>query len=262
MRRLASTFLICVLLIVLPLEARVVRVEIASRQDVLNGKPFGAAGSYEHIAGRIYFSVRIDNPPNQRIVDLANAVNLKNGEVEFSADFIAIRPKDPRKGNGSMLLENPNRGHSGIVSLVDGGDSNLDKDAGDGWLFRNGFTFVSLGWQWDAVGDDALRLYAPIAKENGKTITGLLRGDLMPSREMGEIPLGHLITGRMGGTEYPVADPDDPRNVLTVRDSRDAARTVIPRSEWQFAHTVEGKLTPNDRFIHLNGGFHAGKIDE
>lgn len=238
------------------------RVEIASRQDVLNGKPFGDTGTYERLVGRIYFSVRIDNPHNQRVVDLANAVNQKNGEVEFSADFVALRPKDPHKGNGAMLLESPNRGHSRIVSLVDGGDWNAASDAGDAWLLRNGFTFVSLGWQWDAAGDDALRLYAPIAKENGKTITGLLRGDLMPSKEMGEIPLGHLITGYVGGTEYPVAAPDDPRNVLTVRDSRDATRAVIPRSEWQFAHTVDGKLAASDRFIHLDGGFHAGKIYE
>src|SRR5262249_40862791 len=214
------------------------------------------------LTGRIYFSVRVDNPRNQRIVDLGNAFNLKGGEVEFSSDFVALRPKDPRKGNGSMLLESPNRGHSRIVSLVDGGDWNISSDAGDAWLLRSGFTFVSLGWQWDAAGDDALRLYAPIAKENGKSITGLLRGDLMPSKEMAEIPLGHLITGYVGGTEYPVAAPDDPRNVLTVRDSRDAPRSVIPRSEWQFAHTVDGKLTPSDRFIHLNGGFHAGKIYE
>lgn len=262
MRRHAFAFLICILLFILPLEARVVRVEITSRQDVLNGKSFGDAGPYERILGRIYFSVRINNPHNQRIVDLANAVNLKNGEVEFSAEFIAVRPKDPRKGNGSMLLENPNRGHSRIVSLVDGGDWNVEKDAGDAWLLRNGFTYVSLGWQWDAAGDDALRLYAPIAKENGKTISGLLRGDLMPSKEMAEIPLGHLITGNIGGTEYPVAAPDDPRNVLTVRDSRDAVRAVIPRSEWQFAHAVDGKLEASDRFIHLNGGFHAGKIYE
>jgi hypothetical protein len=41
-----------------------------------------------------------------------------------------------------------------------------------------------------------------------------------------------------------------------------AARTVIPRSEWQFAHAVDGKLIPSDRHIHLNGGFQAGKIYE
>jgi hypothetical protein len=50
--------------------------------------------------------------------------------------------------------------------------------------------------------------------------------------------------------------------VLTVRDSRDAQRTVIPRDQWQFAQTVDGKLTPSDRHIHLNGGFRPGKIYE
>jgi Alpha/beta hydrolase domain len=242
--------------------ARVIRVDITSRADILNGKSFGTARAYERILGQIYFSVAVSNRHNQRIVDLKNAVNLKNGEVEFSADFIALRPKDPRKGNGSMLMENPNRGHSRIVALVDGGDWDAAKDAGDEWLLRQGFTFVSLGWQWDAAGVDALRLYAPIAKENGKTITGLLRGDLMPSKPMQEIPLGHLIVGNIGGTEYPVANPGDPRNVLTVRDSRDAPRTVIPRSEWQFAHTVNGKLTPSTRDIHINGNFQPGKIYE
>src|SRR5215469_17979972 len=94
---------------ILPVNARVIRVEIASRTDVLNGKEFGDAGSYERITGRVYFSLPIANPHNRRIVDLANAVNLKDGEVEFSADFIAVRPKDSAKGNGSMILEVPNR---------------------------------------------------------------------------------------------------------------------------------------------------------
>ncbi len=161
-----------------------------------------------------------------------------------------------------MLLEVPNRGRARIIGLVDGGDWNLAGDAGDAWLLRNGFTIVSLGWQWDAVGADALRLFAPIAKDHGKTITGLLRGDLMPWHTMPEIPLGHLITGSIGGVEYPVAAPNDPRNVLTVRSSPDASRTVIPRGDWQFAQTVDAKLVPSDRHIHLNDGFQPGKIYE
>lgn len=254
--------LLCLLLIILPLHARVVRVKITSRSDVMNGKLFGDAGAYERITGRVHYAVAVDNPHNRRIVDLRNAVNLKNGEVEFSADFIAVRPKDPHKGNGSMLLENPNRGHSRILSLVDGGDWDAANDVGDAWLLRQGFTFVSLGWQWDAAGSDALKLYAPIARENGRTITGLLRGDLTPYKQMDEISLGHLILGNIGGTEYPADAPDDPRNVLTVRDSRDGPRTVINRAEWQFAHTVDGKLVPSDRHIHLNGGFQPGKLYE
>ncbi len=203
--------------------------------------------AYERITGRVCFSLPIANSHNQRIVDLGNAVNLKNGEVEFSSDFVAVRPKDAHKGNGSLLLEVPNRGRARILSLVDGGDLDLATDAGDAWLLRNGFTVVSLGWQWDAAGPGALRFFAPIAKENGKPITGLLRGDLMPATVMPEIPLGHLIMGSIGGTEYPVSAPDDPRNTLTVRDSRSAPRTVIPRTEWQFAQTVDGKLIPSDR---------------
>ncbi len=261
--RIAQRLLLLMLILsAAVVQARVTRVEVASRVDVLGGKSFGDAGSYERITGRVYFSLPVANTHNRGIVDLDKAVNLKGGEVEFSADFVAIRPKDASKGNGSMLLEVPNRGRPRITGLVDGGDWDVSGDAGDGWLLRNGFTIVALGWQWDAVGEGALRFYAPVAKENGATITGLLRGDLMPSAAMQEIPLGHLILGNIGGSEYPVAAPDDSRNVLTVRDSRNAKRTVIPRNEWQFAHTVDGKLTPSDRHIHLNGGFQPGKIYE
>ncbi len=246
----------------LPLRARVLRVEITTRTDVLAGQAFGNAGPYERIVGKIYFSVATGNPHNARIVDLSNAVNLQNGEVEFSADFIAVRPKNAQKGNGSLLLEVPNRGHGGILRMFDGGDGDLAKDAGDSWFLRNGFTLVTLGWQWDASGADALGLYAPIAKDHGRTITGLLRGDLMLSRPMVEIPLGHLIIGNIGGTEYPVAAPEDPRNTLSVRASRNAPRTILPRSDWQFAQTVDGKLVPSNRHIHLNFGFQPGQIYE
>src|SRR5438045_7149101 len=75
------------------LNARVLRIEITSRSAVFNGKPFDGAGAYERIIGRVYFSVAVTNPHNRRIVDLENAVNLKNGEVEFSSDFVALRPK-------------------------------------------------------------------------------------------------------------------------------------------------------------------------
>ena len=259
-----TCFLAALLLLIFPAAsfARVTRVEITSRQDVLDGKSFGDTGPYERILGTVTFLLRVDNPHNAAIVDLKNAVNLRNGEVEFSADFIAIRPKDSHRGNGSLLLENPNRGRSRIISLVDGGDWNVENDAGDAWLLRNGFTIVSLGWQSDAAGDDAIHFHAPVAKENGKTITGLLRGDIMLPEAAQEIPLGHLMRGNLGGTEYPVSAPDDPRNTLTVRNSRNAPRTTIPRSQWQFAHTVDGKLVPSDRHIHLNGGFQPGRIYE
>jgi|SRR5450432_1022632 hypothetical protein len=113
------------------LPARVTHVEIRSRVDVLVGTPFGDIGPYERITGHVYFTVGVGNAHNQPIVDLSNAVNLRDGKVEFSADFVAVRPKDPTKGNRTLLLENPNRGKSRILSLVDGGDEDLAHSAGD-----------------------------------------------------------------------------------------------------------------------------------
>ncbi len=242
------------------LRARVVRVEITSREDVLTAER--TVIPYERITRRVYFAVSVTNTHNRSIVDLDKAVNLKNGEVEFWSDFFLVRPKDMRRGNGTMLLEIPNRGRSRIISLVDGGSWDLSSSAGDAWLLAQGFTVASLGWQWDAAGENPLHLDAPIARDHGKAITGLLRGDVMLSMPMEDIPLGHLIIGNIGGSEYPVAAPDDNHNVLTVRDTRSSSRTVIPRTQWQFAHRVADKLEPNNRYIHLDGGFQPGKIYE
>ncbi|HVU35579.1 MAG TPA: alpha/beta hydrolase domain-containing protein [Opitutaceae bacterium] len=242
--------------------ARVVRVDIATRTPILNGRAFGHSGAYEKLTGRVIVTLDVSNPHNHAIVDLANAETRDGNNVTFAADFIAVQPTDPQRGNGSMILEIPNRGHSGIIGLVDGGDRDPNVNPGDAWLLERGYSIVSLGWQWDAAAPDALRLIAPVARQDGRSITGLLRGDLMPSHPMAEIPLGHLIVGTIGGIEYPVADPEDPRNVLTVRDTPTSPRTVIPRSEWRFARMQGRAEVPSNHHIRLNGGFQPGKIYE
>lgn len=235
--------------------ARVTRIEVLKRTPVLNGQSFGSAGPYEEITARVYFAVRPGDPHNCIIVDLDKAPRNSAGEVEFSSDLDLLRPI--HGGNGSLLLEIPNRGGKGLLRIVDG--ASADRPWGDAWLLRQGYTLADLGWQWDAPG---LRLYAPVATDNGRSITGLLRDDFTPVAATNDWPLGHIIVGRVGGTEYPVADPSDPRNILTVRDAPEAQRTVIPRSAWSFAKSADGKLTPSDRDLHLNSGFQPGRIYE
>jgi hypothetical protein len=250
------------------LMARVVRVEVTSRADVLDGKAFGTAGAYEKIVGRVYFAVNPNDPHNLMIVDLDKARRNAQGEVEFSADLYLFRPKDTAKGNGALLLEIPNRGGKGLLRLIDGAttggaDPTKASDFGDGWLMRQGYTFGWLGWQWDVADDPGnMRLYAPVAKGKNGPLTGLLRDDFTLSEKKYEMPLGHVILGRIGGKEYPVADPNDARNVLTVRDSPNGPRHVVPRGDWSFAQTVDGKLVPSDRYFHLNSEFAPGKIYE
>src|SRR5258707_9567582 len=63
-------FLLMPAILVSLAQARVVRVEITSRADIQEGKPFGNAGVYEKIIGRVYFAVDPANLHNRQIVDL------------------------------------------------------------------------------------------------------------------------------------------------------------------------------------------------
>jgi hypothetical protein len=242
-------------------EARVTRVEVLKRT------PLAAAGdvpAYEKIDARVYFAVKPGDARNKVVVDLDKAPRNKNGEAEFSSDLFLLRPVT--KGNGALLLEIPNRGGKGLLRLVDGGqaDPAAAGELGDAWLLKQGFTFASLGWQWDVADHPGnLRLYAPVGYgANHAHITGLLRDDYTPSAAESEIPLGHDMGGSIGGTEYPVSDPNDKSNVLTVRDAPHGKRTVIARDQWSFAHTVDGKLVASDRFLHVNTGMTPGRIYE
>lgn len=258
----ASILCLLLCLVSAAARARVVRVEVLSRAAIDPASP--GVSVYEKIVARVYFAVRPGDIHNQPIVDLDGAPRNPEGEVEFSADLYLLRPV--AKSNGAMLLEIPNRGGKGLLQLVDGGkgDPGNGADLGDAWLLRQGYTFASLGWQWDvAEVSGYLRLYAPVAHEKtGKQITGLLRDDFTPTEATTDWPLGHVMGNRLGGVEYPAAAPEDKRNVLTVRDKPHGQRHVIQRSDWSFGHSVDGKLTPSNRFLHLSSGFVPGKIYE
>src|SRR5882757_4091581 len=240
--------------------ARVVRVEITSRTDIQEGKPFGNAGAYEKIVGRVYFAVDPANLHNRQIVDLDKAPHNAKGEVEFSADLYLLRPKDTNKGNHAVLFEVSNRGGRGILSIVNGRES----EYGDGFLMREGYTVAWVGWEFDLSSQgEHLRLSAPIAHDpDGKEISGLVRTDFTPAEKRDDMPLGHILLGPDGGNSYPVDDPENSRNKLTVRETPTGERKTIPRSDWSFAHVVAGKLTPDPHFVHLNTGFVTGKIYE
>jgi len=262
--------------------ARVDRVEILSRADVQDGKPFGGIGAYERITGRVYFKVNPANLHNRQIVDLDKAERDSAGEVEFSADLYLLKPKDMKRGNGSVLFEVSNRGGKGILRLVNGGiPTDPAQEFGDGFLMRQGYTIAWLGWQFDVADQNQnLKLYAPIAHAllteehvspsddrakraphqaedpappSGREIRGLVRSDFTVATSRDEMPTGHILLGPSGGKSYPAIDPANPQNVLTVRDTRDGSRQTIPRDQWNFKDA---------HFVHLNGGFVPGKIYE
>ena len=64
--------ILTVLLVLLPAmsHAELIRVEIATRVDVLNGKAFGDVGPYEKLRGTAYFAVDPANERNRIIADI------------------------------------------------------------------------------------------------------------------------------------------------------------------------------------------------
>ena len=248
--------------------AVVTRVDVTSRTPLANGKSWGLAGPYEKVVGRMHFAVDPGNAFDKAIVDLDLAPRDSAGKAEFSADFYVLRPVDPQRGSGAMLLEVPNRGGKAILGLMNHGkfssDPTTPAQLGDGFLMRQGATIAWIGWQWDVPHEDGrMSLDAPVAhRPDGKPITGLVRSDFNVDDPETSHPLGHVIVGEMGGLGYPVADPREPRNVLTVRDAPDGPRTVVPRAHWRFARVEKGKVVPDDRSVWIEGGFQPGKVYE
>lgn len=172
MHRRARLLIILTLLLVAGRAAgEVLRVEITSRERVLQGRSFGRYGPYELVRGRIYFGFDPANAENARIVDIALAPRARH----------------------------------------------LD----------------------------------------GRPIRGLVRSDWTVDETVRTLYVGHR-----NQLAYPVLDFNDPANVLTERDGRDAPHHIVPRSAWQFAREENGRVVPDSTHVYLPSGFQAGKIYE
>ncbi len=223
LKRGSHLFLFLTFLITPLLEARVVRVEIASRSDIAYG--------YERIEAKVHFAIDPANPHNRVIADIEHASSHR-----FSADLVLLRPK--HGGNETLFLEVPNRGGLGRFS----------DPARDAFPFQRGYTLAWLGWQFDVRDEPGrLRFEAPVAKG----IRGKVRSDFIVEEPAAEHTIGHQIQGAIGGKGYAVADRRDA--TLTERDDVTSRRRTISRRRWRFK---------SDTTITLDGGFVPGRIYE
>ena len=237
-----------------PAAASVSRIVVQSREDVLGGRPFGAAGSYEKLVGVVELALDPANAANAAIVDLARAPKDASGRVTASANFMVLRPKSMPRERAVALLEVSNRGGKAALPYfaraVWSADPTSGAELGDALPLRLGLTLIWVGWQFDVPRrDGVLRLDAPVATDDGRPIEGLVRSDWTVDERTVSLQLGHR-----GHRPYPVADPEHRDNVLTERDGRLEPRRVVPRDQWRF---VEG-----DTRITRAGGFEPGKIYE
>ena len=262
MRPMIVRVVVVLLFAAAPLSAEVVRVEVQARSQVAGGQAFGAAGSYEKISGKIFFAVDPALAANRIVADIDKAPRSAAGKVEFSADFFLLKPTRIDRGNGAVLYEVSNRGGKGMLGFFDHASGSLDPttaaDMGDGFLLRQGFTLLWVGWQFDPPQRAGLvRVYPPTATDNGRPIRGLVRSDFVVTEREAD----HSLADR-DHLAYAVVDPESPDNVMTVRDSVDGERRVVPRGRWGFGRAEGGRNVADTTRVYIDAKFEPGKIYE
>ena len=246
-RRLLA-FVVCALVWPLDTHAEVTTVTIAHRAVVAGGQAFGQVGPYEKLTGTIEFALDPADKHNSRIVDLEHATRGADGRVHFSADLYVLRPVDTQKANGALLFEIANRGRKGLLGRFNRGangsqDPNAAADFGDGFLMKEGYTLVWVGWQFD-VQPPFVRIEAPAAKVEGRVRFSFIVDEKQAEAAPADLPA------------YLPVDANDGTASLTVRDRFWATPTRVPREKWRFN-------IQNSRVrIALDEGFEPGRIYE
>ncbi len=239
---LAGSIATAALLTSLTTEARITRIEISSTQSpTFEGTSYGDVGQYEKLRGRAFGEVDPNAFPDKKIVDIEFAPRNSRGMVEYSVDFLVIRPIDASKGNHRAFYELVNRGTILSLRVVDGApsfnnDPTTAADAGLGTLLRQGYTLLFSGWESTAPAGGGRYLFnAPIAKNpDGSPIVG-------PAQEEFVIDNATTTVGRL---TYPAASLDTTQAELIVRTHYSDAPTVIPSSGWEYVNNQTIRLLP------------------
>ncbi len=237
--------------------AAVDHIEVIDRKPYQDGRVFPGTGAYEVIRGRAWFTLDPKNKANLRIVDLKLAPRDSGGLVEFSTDFVLVRPV--HAVDSTLLYDAVNRG-GGVTGMLNYVIDPAKKPplVDSGFLQRNGFSVLTSAWQWDVTpedGDDqALVFKPPVAVDNGRPITGRIANEFTVDK-----PADVASFVGIDGRAYPAAIANDPAAVLTVRARPEDPRIVIERKHWTFAPAT-GDQPPST--ISMKGGFKPGQICE
>ena len=84
--------------------------EVLQRVPAFEGRSFGGVGPYVKVTARATIAVDPADPRNAGIADIDKAPRNARGLVEATADVVLLRPADPLRGNGTLLIDVPNRG--------------------------------------------------------------------------------------------------------------------------------------------------------
>jgi hypothetical protein len=238
--------LLALLLLATPAAAQVRQFANDAPTPAFAGTRFGDTGAYEVVRSRATIALDPADRRNAAIADIAAAPRNAEGRVEAEVDVLILRPADPARANGTLLLEAVNRGRPLVMQLLNDtpgartGRTETAADAGNAWLFRQGYTLAFVGWQGDYTAEAGLRISAPLVAG----VTGRVREEFVFDNTTN--PVAARLT-------YPVADPAS--LTITARARSTDERATPPG--------LAVRLTAPDRIeITRPPGLDAGAIFE
>lgn len=247
--------------------AEVVAVEVRERVPFAEGKAFGHVGAYEILNGRLYFATDPTAPGNERVTDIELAPRNAEGKVEWWADFSLLKPVEAQKGNGCLLYDVHNRGNKlALWTFNEGERSNDPRDlvhAGNGFLFREGYSILWTGWNGDVLGDGTNRLLAglPVAvNKDGTAITGRTHVEISVDEPASS---QRFFWSPWGVSDaYPTVslDPVEAGAELVMRPERGVEGETVPTEQWAFARWENGEAIPDPKSLYLKDGFRPGWV--
>lgn len=211
--------------------ARVTGVRIDKVEPFADGQSFGATGAYERVIGVAKGELDPADPRNAGIAGIAQAPRNAAGKVEYETDVFLLRPVDPAKGNHILLFDVLNRGNKLITNVM---DTTLPKEnsndpttvalAGDGFLFRRGYTIAWAGWDPDApTANHGMTIRVPALAN----LEQVIRDEFVSGTRGTPLPRFRL--------SYAAASVDQDTATLTRRARQADTPEPVPSAQWAFA---------------------------
>ena len=119
------------------------------RLEITGKTPYGTFRPGEYVLWR--GKVHGELAPGEAIPDLDKAKRNEAGKVEYTSEIMLLMPADPSKGNGTLLVDIPNRGRVYGIALYNGprgepfNSGNIQQ--GTGFLEDRGFSLAEVQWE-------------------------------------------------------------------------------------------------------------------
>lgn len=239
----------------------VVEVEIVRQAGVAGEASKGPAGPYKMMDLRVTYTADPKHPQNAVITDIDLAPRNKQGLVEFVGDVRIFRPINQDRSAGKLLIDVVNRGNAVALGMMNlavrgaGGNISGAPDLGDGFMMRNGFTVVQIGWQCDVPPGKGQRLEVPEAlSPDGKRLPGRVTVTFNPNTAT----KAQRLFDR--GTHKPQLPKDlnEAGAVLTELDYENGPSRVIPRDNWSFSSIKDGNPSADNNSVSMKSVFKVG----